>query len=111
MGGGLYGGRLGGFHVGSFSSRLGLFLPGGKFFFQPVTLASDLGLFHLYLSFSGLEITYLMVLCCDMRSLCLPSIPPASYRVCGCLAIGDSYEKSYITKINNLVISKPLKLR
>ena len=43
-----------------------------------------------------------MVLCCDMRSLCLPSIPPASYRVCGCLAIGDSYEKSYITKINNL---------
>ena len=43
-----------------------------------------------------------MVLCCDMRSLCLPSIPPASYRLCGCLAIGDSYEKSYITKINNL---------
>ena len=35
-----------------------------------------------------------MVLCCDMRSLCLPSIPPASYRLCGCLAIGDSYEKS-----------------
>ena len=35
-----------------------------------------------------------MVLCGDMRSLCLPSIPPASYRLCGCLAIGDSYEKS-----------------
>ena len=82
------------FQAGTFSSRWEVFLPAGYFSFR-------LGVISFIPKFQWFR-DYLMVLCCDMRSLCLPSIPPASYRLCGCLAIGDSYEKSYITKINNL---------
>ena len=74
------------FQAGTFSSRWEVFLPAGYFSFR-------LGVISFIPKFQWFR-DFLMVLCCDMRSLCLPSIPPASYRLCGCLAIGDSYEKS-----------------